>query len=185
MADLALPDQIVERADGLLDRRGGVRAVRVVEVHVVGLQTAQRALDAGHDPASREAAIARIVGARHADLAGDDEPIAPAGDRRADVAFRDAVRVHVGGIEVIDTQIGGVVDECGGLLPVAVMGERLVAAEDRTAQADDRYLDAAGSQPAVAHSAPACSLWLRQTCLAFRKRHVALGLVVECDHPID
>jgi hypothetical protein len=43
--DLALPDQLAQRADRVLDRRGGVDAVLVVEVDVVGAKAPQRPLD--------------------------------------------------------------------------------------------------------------------------------------------
>jgi hypothetical protein len=49
VADLALGDQLGQRADGVLDRRVRVDAVLVVQVDVVGAQPAQRALDGGAD----------------------------------------------------------------------------------------------------------------------------------------
>ena len=45
VADLALGDELGERADRLLDRRARVDAVLVVEVDVIGAQALQRALD--------------------------------------------------------------------------------------------------------------------------------------------
>ena len=46
---LALPDDVGERLHRLLERRLGVVPVRLVQVDVVGLQPAQRAVDRLHD----------------------------------------------------------------------------------------------------------------------------------------
>ncbi len=52
IADLALPDEIVIRRQGLLQRRVRVGIVGVVEVDVVGLQAAQARLDLTDDVAA-------------------------------------------------------------------------------------------------------------------------------------
>ena len=52
VADLALPDEIVVRRQGLLQRRVRVGIVGVVEVDVVGLQAAQARLDLADDVAA-------------------------------------------------------------------------------------------------------------------------------------
>ena len=63
--DLALGDELGERADGLLDRRARVHAVLVVEVDVVGAEPRERALDREADVlgAAVEAARCRRRGA--------------------------------------------------------------------------------------------------------------------------
>ena len=67
VADLALAHQVVQRAQGLVDRRVRVVAVQLVQVDVVGLQPAQRRVDGGHDVLAGVAAVhgAGPVGAKH------------------------------------------------------------------------------------------------------------------------
>jgi hypothetical protein len=54
VAQLSLPDQIVVGHQGLLQRRVGVREVRVVEVDVVGAETAQAVFDLIDDVPARQ-----------------------------------------------------------------------------------------------------------------------------------
>ena len=54
---MPLADEIVERAQGLVDRRDRVGAVDLVEVDVVGLQPLEAGLDRVHDVAARGAAV--------------------------------------------------------------------------------------------------------------------------------
>src|SRR6266404_1448575 len=49
VADLPLPDEIVERPQRLLDWRQRVRLVLLVEIDPVGLEAPQARLDLGHD----------------------------------------------------------------------------------------------------------------------------------------
>jgi hypothetical protein len=57
VADLALLDEVGERAECLVDVRLGVGAVHLGEVDPVGPESAQRVLDRGDDPAARDAAL--------------------------------------------------------------------------------------------------------------------------------
>jgi len=52
VADLSLPDEIVIRRQGLLQRGFRVGVVGVVEVDVVGVQAAQAGLDLADDVAA-------------------------------------------------------------------------------------------------------------------------------------
>ena len=63
-ADLALLDEVGERAERLLDVGVGVGAVDLVEVDPVGAEPAERVLDLGHDPAPREAPAVRVLAHR-------------------------------------------------------------------------------------------------------------------------
>ncbi|MBG9885480.1 hypothetical protein ABE10_02530, partial [Bacillus toyonensis] len=53
VADLPLPDEVVERVDRLGDRRVRVGEMELVEVYPVCAQTAQRLLDGATDVAAR------------------------------------------------------------------------------------------------------------------------------------
>jgi hypothetical protein len=55
IADLALADEVGERAERLLEVDAGLGAVDLVEVDPVGAQPAQRVLDRAVDPAARAA----------------------------------------------------------------------------------------------------------------------------------
>jgi hypothetical protein len=57
VADLALADQVAERAEGLVQVDGGVVAVDLVQVEVVGPEAPQRVLDFPEDPPARVAAV--------------------------------------------------------------------------------------------------------------------------------
>ena len=78
IAHLALPYQVVEGAQGLVQRGLPVVGVRLVEVDVVGLQAGQRGLDGVHDVAAREALVVRPVAHRSAHLRGDHQAVAVA-----------------------------------------------------------------------------------------------------------
>src|SRR6266478_2903369 len=89
VADLALADEIVERPQGLLDRRQRIRLVLLVEVDPVGLQPSQAGLDLGHDVAARGALKAaggvhrpRELRRQHNVLAAIAEIVAAEADHR-------------------------------------------------------------------------------------------------------
>ena len=60
---LALPDDVGERLHGLFQRRFVVVAVGLVEVHVVRLQPAERAVDRLHDVLAGQAHVVLALGA--------------------------------------------------------------------------------------------------------------------------
>ena len=76
VADLALVDEVGERAEGLLDVGVGARAVDLVEVDPVGVEAAQRVLDLADDPAPRTALPVRVVAHRAVELGGQDDVVA-------------------------------------------------------------------------------------------------------------
>ena len=55
MADLALPHEVVERAQGLLHGRGRIRPVQLVEIDPIGAQPPQAFFDRSHDVSARGA----------------------------------------------------------------------------------------------------------------------------------
>ena len=57
VADLALVDEVGQRAEGFLNVGFGVRSVDLVEVDPVGPEPLERVLDLGDDPAARAAAF--------------------------------------------------------------------------------------------------------------------------------
>ena len=67
---------VVQRLQRLLDRGGGVHAVDLVEVDVVGAEPAQAVVDLGEDRLARQAGAVGSGAHRVADLRGDDDVVA-------------------------------------------------------------------------------------------------------------
>jgi hypothetical protein len=82
--DLARAHEVVERGQRLVDRRVLVVAVQLVQVDVVGPETAQRRLDRGQDVLAGVAAVERRGPRRHEALGRDDEPLPLADQPAAD-----------------------------------------------------------------------------------------------------
>ena len=108
MAHVALPHELVERAHGLLDRRGRIEAVDLVEVDVVELQPLQAGLDPVHDVAARGAARVRARAGLVEDLGRDDHVLARHLEilqRLAGDLLRHAPGVHIGGVDEVDAGV--------------------------------------------------------------------------------
>ena len=76
VTNLARLNQIVERAQRLLDRGVGVGAVDLVEIDVVGLQPAKALLDLAEDMAAGEAAVVGPLAHRPAHLRREHDVMA-------------------------------------------------------------------------------------------------------------
>ncbi len=76
VADLARPDQVVEGAQGLVDRSLRVGEMGLVKVDVIGTKPSQAGLAGGQDVPSREPLVVGTVADPDPALGGDDEPIA-------------------------------------------------------------------------------------------------------------
>ena len=119
-AHLARPHQIGEGRQRLLDvgvRRG---PVDLVEIDVVGLQAAQRGLDRLRDPASRIALLVRIVAHRAVHLGGQHDVVAPTLQRLADDLLRLAAAIPVGGVDEVDAEIQGLVDDADAVVVIGI-----------------------------------------------------------------
>src|SRR5262249_50087769 len=151
--DLPLVHEVVEGAEGLVDRRRQVVAVQLVEVDVIGPQPPQRRLDRGQDVLAGVALVERRgTGGREA-LGGDEERVplaaqpapedllgAPAGGQVP------AERIRVGAVEEIDPALGGPVENGNGGGLVALEPER------HRAQAQSRDLQAGPAKSGVFHT---------------------------------
>jgi len=110
--DLALGDELGERADGLLDGRARVHPVLVVQVDVVGVEPPQGALD-GQPHVLRAAVQAAGAVAAVPDRAElrRDHHLVPATGERASEQFLVEVRpVHLRGVEQGDAEVDRAVD---------------------------------------------------------------------------
>ena len=107
--DLAGADLVGQRPDGLLDRHGGVHAVLIVEVDVVDAQAPERLLER---PAHRvRTTVGEILS--DAELGGEYDVLTTAArERLADLDLR--IAVDLGGVEEVDAQVQGAMDERDG-----------------------------------------------------------------------
>jgi hypothetical protein len=85
VADLSLPDQVGQRAEGFLDVGVLAGPVHLVKVDVVGVQAAQRVLDLADDPAAGAAPLVRVASVHgHAEFRGQHDVVAAPGECLAD-----------------------------------------------------------------------------------------------------
>ena len=147
VADLALPHQIRERGQGLLDVGAGVGAVHLVEVDPVGAQPAQRVLDRAHDPAAGVAAAVRVLAHRVVELGGEHDVVAAAREGLADDLLGLPGAVDVGGVDEVDAGVERRVDDPDRLVVVRVAPRP----EHHGAEAELADRDAGASQRALLH----------------------------------
>ena len=160
---LARLDHVVQGLEGLLDRHLVVPAVDLVEVDVVGAETSQRVVDLGHD---RLAGQSGAVGSRphpHVHLGGDDDLVAvrEVPQRASDDLLAGPVGVHVGGVEEVDTELEGLLDEGSAVLlgEGPGMGTSFGCAVAHAAQCHPRHVEA--GRPELDADPSASSWWLR------------------------
>ena len=145
VAHLSLAHELVERAECLLERRDPVEPVVLVEVDVVGTQTAKRSFDRLVDVGTR-ASFDGPVTHVHAELRSEHDPVAPPFEHLAEKVFAAAaVSVDVRGVEKGDPDVERGVDDRSRLL------ETEPATEVVAAETDNRDLWALGSQTPRTH----------------------------------
>jgi hypothetical protein len=169
ITDLAAANEIVEGADGLLDRRLRIEAVQLEEIDIVGAEPAQAALDRTQQMVTRGADIVRPLAGAEGRLGRDDDAVAAAGDGLAQDLLGQAVGVDVGAVEHGEAGLEADIDQAGGLPHVAFApgAEELVAATERTrAEAQCRHLESRSAQQSVFHG---CDV-LRMGSLKFGRR---------------
>ena len=81
-----------------------VGAVHLVQVDVIGAESAQAVLDLTHDPLPR-APLVRVFAHRHAELGGNDEVIPVSLDGPGDDFLGLAAGVDVGGVGDVDARV--------------------------------------------------------------------------------
>ena len=121
-AYLALLDQPLHRADGVLDRRVRVDAVLVVEVDDVDAEALQARLAGLHHVLRPPVHALLAVGLLHlAELGGDDRLAAPSVlERLAEQGLVMSPAVHVGGVEERHALVDGMADHGDRLVVVRV-----------------------------------------------------------------
>jgi hypothetical protein len=156
---VALAHEVVERAQGLLDRGDRVVGVDLVEVDVVGLQPAQAGLHRIHDVAARGAAVVGPRAHVAIDLGGDDHVLsayAQVLQALAQQLLGLAEGVDVGCVDEVDPGPQRAADdvvhrllaERADRLPHALLGR---AAEGHGPEADLGDEEAGAAELVVAH----------------------------------
>ena len=153
-SDLALPLQIGECREGLLDVGARVRTVHLIQVDPVGLQPTQAVLDLADDPASRVAALVRVTAFTRphthltVDLGGQDDVVASsAGQRLTNDRLRFTLGVDVSCVNEVDAGIQRSVDD----LDRNIMIGLTPGAEHHGAEAERADLHAGTSEAAIFH----------------------------------
>ena len=134
-------DDLVERAERLLERRDAVGAVVVVEIHVVGAEPLERRVDR----------LPRVLGGAAklstvrlpAELRREHDLVSPALEDLAEEALAVAVAVDVGGVEERDA-LGE-----RGVHDLARAGKVHLPAEVVAAEPDDGHGEIGGAEVPV------------------------------------
>ena len=145
ITNLAGGDQIVERAQGLFDRRGGVKTMQLKKIDIVGSQALQSAVYGANQVVSRGTDRIDIGSAAESRFGGDKNLIAAALDGRAENFFGSALGVNVGGIKHIQSGIKADINQAFGLgdIGIAPRLEQLAAPAKRArAQGQNRHFEA-------------------------------------------
>ena len=145
--DLALVDEVGQRAERVVDVGRRVGPVGLVEVDVVGVEPAQAVLHLAHDPAAGRPAVVRVLAHRRHELGGQHHLVAPALQRLADDLLRLAAGVHVGGVDEVDAAVEGGVDDLDAVVVVAVAP----GAEHHRPEAVAADLDPGGAERGAFH----------------------------------
>ena len=138
---LALREQIIQRAHGLFDRSVRIGAVHLVQVDIVGTETGQARFHCLHDVTAGAALHVVTLGGHRSGELGRDNDFRPAGPERfAEPFFRlAAVTVDIGRVKQVYPQLQCALDH-GGRLGLIVRHPEVHAS-----QADVGYL-----QPRIA-----------------------------------
>ena len=113
IAHLARFHHVVQRLESFLDRRFVIPAMNLVEVHIVGLQTAEALVEFEKDRLAGEAAAIGLVAHDAVELGGDDDGFA-AGvcfQESPENVFAFAARIDIGGVKKIDPEFEGLAKE--------------------------------------------------------------------------
>ena len=132
-----------------------IPAVDLVEIDIIGSEAAEAVIDGMHDVLARKPALVGIVAHRVEHLGGDDHAVARGSEilERAPQNFlAHAQRIHVGGIEKVDSQFQRALDKRPALRLLQNPLAPLLRAVGHRAQADARHLEPCRSKSGILHS---------------------------------
>ena len=131
VANLALLDQIVERAQGFFERHGGIKAMQLVDVDPVGLEPLEARFNRLRDVTARRALHQTGIVHRVAEFRREHDVLAPRAEKLAEADFRAAlVAVDIGGVEEGDAEIERLVDHRARGIGVDAQPEVIAAQPD-------------------------------------------------------
>jgi hypothetical protein len=144
--ELALPDEVAQGLDRLVERERRVVEMQEVDVHVVQLEARETLVHRPREPEPAEPAPVRTMGRQaRAPLGRDDPAIAVGPDCPPDDPLRLASGIGVGRVEEVDAGLGRASHDPQRL------GLAGLVSEHHGAEAQDGHLDAARAEAAVLH----------------------------------
>src|SRR5712672_743757 len=81
VADLSLPDEVIERAQRFFDWCQRIQMMHLIEIDPIRLQTFETRLDRSHDVAARRAFHGTRIVHRRAELGRKDDVLAPIAEK--------------------------------------------------------------------------------------------------------
>jgi hypothetical protein len=152
VSDLPLAEEVIQGAEGLVDRCRLVVAVQLVQIDVVGLQAAQGRIHGREDVLAGVTPVEGCRAGRSEALCGHDEavsfPVQPPADnflRHSPGAQIPAQGVGIGSVEEVDTALGGTVEDGDRRFLIALQAER------HRPQAQSGNLQAGPAESGVLH----------------------------------
>jgi hypothetical protein len=147
-ADLPCGNQVAQRGERFLDIGRGIGAVHLVEVDPVGLEASQAVLESPDDPPPRVPGAVRPLLEWEMELAGQDQLLTAGAQQLTEDRLGFSGRIHVGGIDEVDSSLQRRVEDLTALVVVAVASE----AEHHRSKAVGTDLDPGPSEPPVVHN---------------------------------
>src|SRR6185312_8034134 len=110
----------VQRLERLFNRRGEIEAVQVIDIDVIGAESAQAGFAGLNEVIARGAEVVGAFSHAEARFGGNQHRAAATGDRLAENLFRGAVRVDVRSVKEVHAGFETNVDQARGLFHVAI-----------------------------------------------------------------
>ena len=147
VADLALPLEVGERAERLLDVRIGLGTVDLIKVDVVGSEPAEAVLDLSRDPHPGVALLVDPGSHPTVDLRREDDVVATSLQGLPDDLLGLSGRVDVGGVDEVDPGVERRVDDPDAVVDIGVPPR----AEHHRAEAVGAHADAGPTERSILH----------------------------------
>src|SRR5262245_28513809 len=147
VADLALPHEVGQCAQGLLEGRVLVVAMDLIQIDPVGAESPKALVDLQEDVAARRATIEDPTRPGHEDLRRDHRLLAPALERLADDLFRLPHPIAVRRVDEGDALVERAADDADAVVVVGIAPPT----ERHRAETDARDLETAVSESKVLH----------------------------------
>src|SRR5437764_11806054 len=128
--------------------------MNLIKVDIIRAKPSQAVVDRVHDVLAGEPAIVCVIAHRHVDLCRNDEPVTARPkifQRAAENLFAFTDRIHVGGIEIIDSKLERFSNEWAGFFFFQNPRSPLLRAIGHGAKTQARYFQAGWSKVHIFH----------------------------------